>query len=296
MGTKILLDTDIGSDIDDAVCLAYLLAQPRCELMGITTVTGEAAERAMMADVLCKVAGREIPIFTGLEHPLIVPPRQPRAPQYQAAAKWPHRRDFPGNAIDFLRATIHRHPHEITLLTIGPLTNIAAMLTVDPQIAPLLKSLVMMGGNFTPVRGKSGESIYAEWNILNDPHAAAIVLRADIPVVRAIGLDATLQVTMPSSEVRQRFEKKLLRPVLDFAEVWFSNSQDLITFHDPLAATTIFDEKICEFEAGNIEVELTSEKLAGFTLWNPNSRTGRHHVAASVNAARFFEHYFQQFD
>ena len=88
MPTKILLDTDIGSDIDDAVCLAYLLAQPRCELMGITTVTGEAAERAMMADVLCKVAGREIPIFAGLENPLIVPARQPRATCFRPSEAW----------------------------------------------------------------------------------------------------------------------------------------------------------------------------------------------------------------
>jgi inosine-uridine nucleoside N-ribohydrolase len=296
MPTKILLDTDIGSDIDDAVCLAYLLAQPRCELMGITTVTGEAVRRAMMADVLCQVAGKEIPIFAGLEHPLVVPVRQPKAPQYEAAAKWPHRREFPGNAIDFLRDTIRGHPHEITLLTIGPLTNIAAMLTIDPQIAPLLKSLVMMGGNFTPVRGRDGRSIYAEWNILNDPHAAAIVFRADIPEVRAVGLDVTLQVTMPSTEVRRRFEKKLLRPVLDFAEIWFSHSQDLITFHDPLAATTIFDDEICEFEAGNIDVELSSEKLAGFTFWNPDPEAARHHVAVSVSPERFFEHYFSQFD
>ena len=58
MPTKVLLDTDIGSDIDDAVCLAYLLAQPECELLGITTVTGEAEKRARMASALCKVAGK----------------------------------------------------------------------------------------------------------------------------------------------------------------------------------------------------------------------------------------------
>ena len=61
MGIKILLDTDIGSDIDDSICLAYLLAQPNCELLGITTVTGEAKNRAMMASALCKVAGKDIP-------------------------------------------------------------------------------------------------------------------------------------------------------------------------------------------------------------------------------------------
>lgn len=61
MATKILLDTDIGSDIDDALCLAYLLAKPECELLGITTVSGEADKRAMMASAMCKIAGKHIP-------------------------------------------------------------------------------------------------------------------------------------------------------------------------------------------------------------------------------------------
>ena len=74
MPTKVILDTDIGSDIDDAVCLAYLLAQPECELLGITTVTGEPVARAKMASALCRVAGVDIPIYPGAPDPLIVPP------------------------------------------------------------------------------------------------------------------------------------------------------------------------------------------------------------------------------
>jgi len=63
MSTKVLLDTDIGNDIDDALCLAYLLAQPECELLGVTTVTGEAEKRAMMVSALCKIAGKNIPVM-----------------------------------------------------------------------------------------------------------------------------------------------------------------------------------------------------------------------------------------
>jgi inosine-uridine nucleoside N-ribohydrolase len=66
---KLLLDTDIGSDIDDAVCLAYLLAQPECELLGITTVSGEPEKRAMLASALCKAAGKEPPILPGAARP-----------------------------------------------------------------------------------------------------------------------------------------------------------------------------------------------------------------------------------
>ena len=71
MPTKVLLDTDIGSDIDDAVCLAYLLAQPECELLGITTVSGEPVQRAMIASAVCTLAGQQIPIYPGAADPLL---------------------------------------------------------------------------------------------------------------------------------------------------------------------------------------------------------------------------------
>jgi inosine-uridine nucleoside N-ribohydrolase len=293
---KLLLDTDIGSDIDDAVCLAYLLAQRECQLLGITTVSGEALKRAMLADAVCQAAGREVPIFPGLENPLLVASRQRHAPQAAALDKWAHRTDFPqGQAIDFLRKEIRRAPGEVVLLAIGPLTNIAALFTVDPEIPSLLKSLVLMGGNYTPVPWEAAGHIPVEWNILNDPHAAAIVFRAAVPVVQCIGLDVTGQVTMAAEEVRQRFQTRLLRPVLDFSEIWFQGSQKLITFHDPLAAASIFDKQICRFEPGEVEVELQSDKLAGYTYWKPSAPPGRHQVAMSVEAGRFFDHYFSQF-
>lgn len=81
---KLLLDTDIGSDIDDAVCLAYLLAQPECELLGITTVSGEPEKRAMLASTLCKVAGKEPPILPGAAQPLLVQRAQTSASQSAA--------------------------------------------------------------------------------------------------------------------------------------------------------------------------------------------------------------------
>src|SRR5689334_3389143 len=119
MSTKVLLDTDIGSDIDDAVCLAYLLAQPECELLGITTVSGEPEHRAMLASALCNVAGVHVPIFPGVAAPLLGPQRQPRAPQAAALSRWAHESTFGrGQAIEFMRQTIRAHPGEVTLLAI----------------------------------------------------------------------------------------------------------------------------------------------------------------------------------
>ena len=129
------LDTDIGSDIDDAVCLAYLLRQPRCELLGVTTVSGEPQKRAMLVDVVCRSAGRTgIPIHSGTESPLLGPQKQPVAPQSVVLDKLAHSTDFqPNSAVEFMRETIRSRPGEITLLTIGPLTNAALLFAIDPE-------------------------------------------------------------------------------------------------------------------------------------------------------------------
>ena len=287
MPTKILFDTDIGSDIDDAACLAYLLAQPECDLLGITTVSGDADRRAMLASALCKAAGEDIPIFPGAESPLLGPQRQPAVPQDRALDKWRHERDFPrGQAIDFLRGAIREHPGEVTLLAVGPLTNVALLFGADAEIPALLAGLVLMNGLFATRPAGRGP---VEWNAGCDPHAAAMVYRAPGARVRAVGLDVTCRVRMESSKVRQKFQAGLLRPVLDFAEVWFEQ-RDVITFHDPLAATTVFDRDICRFEKGNVEVELLSQHAAGMTHWTPDA-AGSHEVALDVDSERFFEHY-----
>jgi inosine-uridine nucleoside N-ribohydrolase len=78
---------------------------------------------------------------------------------------------------------------------------------------------------------------------------------------------------------------------LDWAEVWFQRT-DRITFHDPLAATTIFDDQMCTFEKGRVDVELVSARLQGLTYWDPSAVHSRHEVAVAVNPERFFEHFF----
>jgi purine nucleosidase len=292
MPIKVLLDTDIGSDIDDAVCLAYLLAQSECELLGITTVTGQADKRAMLASALCKVAGKDVPIFPGAGAPLLVPQRQRQAPQAAALGRWAHDTRFPqGQAVEFMRQTIRQHPGEVVLLTIGPLTNVALLFGVDEEIPSTLKGVVMMCGRFTDRLPGVGR---LEWNAICDPHAAAKVYQTHVCLHRSIGLDVTRQVTLAAEQVRQGFQADLLRPVLDFAEVWFQG-KDIITFHDPLAAATMFDAQICAFERGTVEVELLSEAAKGMTRWQRGGSDARHEVALEVNRERFFEHYFSVF-
>jgi len=286
---KIILDTDIGGDIDDALCLAYLLAQPECNLLGITTVTGEPHKRAELASAICVNAGKgDIPIYAGIAEPLIRNQNQPIADQYSKITGWKRETEFSSDTIEFMRRTIYANPNEVTLLAIGPLTNVAVLFATDPKIPSLLKELVIMGGRF---KNDLPWFTMAEWNILCDPHAAQMVFSKVGKNIRCIGLDVTMHVKIDRAEsMRKLGEIDTLKPVVDFAEVFFRHSDTMI-FHDPLAAAIIFDENICTFERGNIvETELCG-RVAGLTHWEADSN-GKHNIAVSVEADRFFEHYF----
>jgi inosine-uridine nucleoside N-ribohydrolase len=241
------------------------------------------------------VAAKLVPIYPGAEAPLLVAQRQPLAPQAAALDRWEHQKQFAtGEAIEFMRQTIRANPGEVTLLAIGPLTNVALLFRTDPEIPALLKSLVMMCGVFTNRLSGVGPT---EWNAICDPHAAAIVYGAKVNRHRSIGLDVTCQVTMPAEQVREKFTTPLLKPVLDFAQIWFERAS-LLTFHDPLAATTIFEEGICHFHRGQVEVELASPRLQGLTYWEEDPAANSdawHEVALEVDSAKFFEHYFSVF-
>ena len=173
--TKVLLDTDIGTDVDDAVCLAYLLSHPDCELMGITTVTGESETRASLASLLCWAADRDIPIYPGADHPMQGEQRQLIAQQAAALPRWPHETVFPMNqAVDFMANTIRSYPGEVTLLTIGPLTNVGLLFTTYPDVSGLLAGLVMMGGNFDEAGPEAGR---IEWNVAGDLAASETLIQ-----------------------------------------------------------------------------------------------------------------------
>jgi purine nucleosidase len=288
MKTKILLDTDIGTDIDDAVCLAYLLLHPECDLLGITTVTGQAVQRAMLASLICKAAGRSIPIFPGAENPMVVPQRQKIAAQAEVLARWDHKTQFPnGEAVEFLRSTIRQHPGEVVLLTIAPLTNIGLLFAVDPEIPSLLKALVMMCGRFAEDVPAYGP---IEWNAMADPHATAIVYRAPVPVHRSVGLDVTTRVAMTADEFRHAYQHPIFVPIYEMAEIWFRDWKGT-TFHDPLAAATIFNHRVCTFHRGTVTAEVDDSSARGRTFWIPDERGGPHEVALEVNPELFFHDY-----
>ena len=198
---RIIFDTDPG--VDDAMALCFAMAHPRIELLGITTVFGNvtAPQATTNALYLSQLAGRSITVAQGASKPLVkhgeAPPdfihgadglgnlpSRPPASSAQADRR---------SAAQFIVDTARAEPGQITLVPVGPLTNIAAALALEPKLPQLIKHIVLMGG---AVRVGGNVSPVAEANIWNDPHAADAVFTAGFDVT-IIGLDVTYQVVVP---------------------------------------------------------------------------------------------------
>lgn len=204
MPIRILIDTDPG--IDDAMAIFYALASPELEVVGLTTVFGNAHTPVCTSNALrlLEIAGRpDIPVAEGAHRPL--------AMNFRGPADFVHGADGQGDiddvapttsaieadAVQFIVDTVMASPGDITLVPIGPLTNIAQALSYEPRLAENLAGIVLMGGN---AFCGGNASPAAEANIINDPDAADIVFGAHCPVVMA-GLDVTERTHMSAEQL-----------------------------------------------------------------------------------------------
>lgn len=284
---KILFDTDIGSDIDDSYCLAYLLSHPDCELMGVTTVSGEPMIRAQMVDSICKVANKKIPIYCGSSEPMTANKLQTTAKQKTALVNWPHEKSFPYGAVEFLNRVIRGNPGEITLLAVGPMTNIAILFTQYPDVPKLLKKLILVNGAFF-AEGQQFRPM-GEWNVRCDVRASQLVYEAPAPEVMVISMDTAMNLTMNQDEIRENFTSPILKIVEEYSRVWFSE-RPITGFGDPLAAMVIFEPEVCTWRRGHADVKLLPDGGGLTTL--AECAHGPHLVADTVDRNRFFERYF----
>lgn len=282
---KILLDTDIGGDIDDAICLAYLLKEPKCELVGITTVCGEPEKRAAVADAICKTVVKSIPIVAGLDTTMQPVPVYPTPDGAEALAFWSHNTYEKEDAPAFLYQKIKENPHEIILIGIGNMTNIATLFTSYPDAVGLLKGLYVMNGYFG---AESLPEPYYNWNSWADPLASKIVFSACTAVHRAVPLEVTDRLTIDAkqADILFREDTDLMKAVLSFGNAWLESSKKL-TLHDPLAAVCIFYPDICRFERGIVQVETEQKNNLGGTNFIPSAH-GNVEVARSVDRERSY--------
>lgn len=275
----IILDTDIGTDIDDAFALALALASPEIELLGVTTVSADAYGRALIACRMLHYAGRgDVPVAPG--RPQRQRPEQKGQYQYGLEADFPNR-PLPELAHEFMYKKLRAEPGRITIVAIGDLTNVGRLITDHPEAKPWIKRIVIMGGAVR-VGYNAKPPVVWEWNIHSDIKAAQVVFRSGAPLLVA-PLDATTMVKL-EQPMRERIfgaGTPLLEQVHALYKLWGKVQP---TLFDPVAVTLSFHEAFCRIEDLRLEVD-----AEGFTRerdGQPNAR-----VATSIRTDDFLNWY-----
>ncbi len=178
MGIPIILDTDIGTDVDDAFALAMAVREPEIELLGVTTVYGDVSLRARMARKLLNLLGRpDIPVAAGLGQPLHDGKNLYWGGWEGKGFLTPADTDLPYDprpGVDLMRDLILQSSEKVTLVGIGPLTNLGVLIRDYPDCHPKIKEIILMAGSLA----EKDE----EWNVQCDPEAARILLTSDLPI------------------------------------------------------------------------------------------------------------------
>lgn len=260
---KIMIDADPG--VDDSMAILFALRSPALEVLGITTVFGNVTldNATKNALTLVDLAGVSVPVARGAGHPLVKDRRDPPTFVHGKDGLGEVGRQNPAGSViemtgaQFIVDMARRYPGEITLLPIGPLTNIALALAIEPKLPELIKEVVLMGGaarvegNVTPV---------AEANIFGDPHAADIVFKTPWQVTM-VGLDVTTEVRMPDPLLRRVAEAnpKLGEFIFSITRFYknFYRSRGVVGgfyVHDPSAVAYVIDPDLFKTEAARVRV------------------------------------------
>ena len=269
---RIILDTDPG--IDDALALFLALASPEIQLEAITTVSGnvhvDITTRNALA--LLELAGRTgIPVARGSDRPLV---RETVIADYvhgrnglgEVLLPEPQRQPTGKHAVDVIIEQIMAAPGAITLIPIGPLTNIALAVRREPRIAQHVREVVIMGG---ALRVPGNVTPCAEFNFYADPHAAHIVLHAGWPI-RLVSLDATNHTDMQ----REQFAvlaasghpvTQAIKRIVDFHLDEFGKPRGITAFHmhDPLCLAAAMHPELLTWKPAYVDVELAGTLTLG---------------------------------
>jgi purine nucleosidase len=231
--TKVILDTDIGTDIDDAWALGYAVNSPLFELLGVTVTDADTPQRARLACKLLHRVGRtDVPVAVGRQTPAVPPDRVDY--QFTWAEDFQSYKPVATPAVEFLADHIRRNPGEVTLIAVGPLHNIGDLVRRHPDVVPLVKRVVLMSGSIGANAWSS--SPVQEWNVkLAIPEAQA-VYAARWPMT-IVPLDSTTYVRLEERE--RELLRKTRTPLVVALEalirLWTDGPGSRMTLHDQLA-------------------------------------------------------------
>ncbi len=281
---KVIIDTDIGDDIDDAFALALALKSPEFEILGVSTTFLDTELRARIVDRFLGELGRaDIPVLAGK-------PTTPTTPMSQRpyAAGGHFAKSSHGDAAEFLLGQIRKYPGEITLIGIGPLMNVGAAIDRDAVTFRKLKRVVIMGGSIRKGYGDFGYNEHfppqPEWNILNDVASAQKLFASGVPLF-VMPLDST---QLKLDEVKRGFLFTRGTAVTDqLAILYHLWAQETPTLFDPMAVAFAVKPELCPVTPLHIRVD---EK--GFTREEPGTPNAQ--VCLQSNPEDFFQFYLKR--
>jgi inosine-uridine nucleoside N-ribohydrolase len=294
---RVIIDTDPG--VDDALALLLAMRSPELKIEAITPVAGNVPLDLTLPNALrmVEIAGRtDIPVAAGARAPLmrrLVTATYAHGENGLGGAVFPEPTTKPvaTPAAEIIRQIVRKYPGEVTLITIGPLTNIATALNSDPELASMVRALFMMGGslsggNITPA---------AEFNVYVDPEAARIVFQSGIPVTM-VGLDVTRRTSLTDEHVRtlEAAQNPVSQAAAKIGRNAINHNRErgyLVgpNMHDSLAIAGFVDPAILKLQDYYVDVETTGELTAGETLgYSPvagdlRRRPGMEKDAAATN-------------
>lgn len=299
---RIIIDCDPGQD--DAVNLFLAMSSPdELEILGITVVAGNVplALTEVNARLMCDIAGRDdIPVFAGCEKPMV---RELVTAEHVHGATGingievtePAHPLQEQHAVDFIVETLKAAGEEtVTLVPTGPLTNIGVAFSKAPEILPKVKEIVLMGG---AMRESGNISPSAEFNMLVDPHAAAIVFDCGRPITQ-MGLDVSHQVLTTRARIERlkNIENGPARATVGMLDFFNRHDMDKYNYlgaplHDPCTVAYLLEPSIFECKLCNVSIETESELTMGHTavdFWHVTNRSKNVNWAWSVDADAFY--------
>jgi inosine-uridine nucleoside N-ribohydrolase len=260
----IIIDTDIGDDVDDAFAIDLALASPEFHILGITSAWGDTALRARMLDrMLCETGRTDISVAAGVPTKVEFPFTQ--APWARAGIEHAHK-----DGVAFLLDQIKAHPGEITLLALGPLTNIGAAIGRDPTTFRKLKRVVLMGGAVYRGYGPPGTPPAPEYNIASDPVSAQKLVRSGVPLF-FLPLDSTL---LEFDDAKRAQLASISTPMTDSLQILIAEwvrgqKRNTPTLFDAVAAAYALNPASCTMTPLHLEIDDKGVTIA--KSGNPNA-------------------------
>lgn len=308
MTKRIIIDTDPG--IDDALAILLALASPELSLEGLSVVHGNCSlEQAVRNGLsILELAGAaHVPLARGCELPLVQPSllaAETHGNTGLGYAKLPEPLTQPivQHGSDFLIEKALSSPGEVTLVAVGPLTNVALAIRKEPRFAKSLKEIIIMGG---AIRHEGNTTALAEFNTFVDPHAAHIVFHAGIPTT-LVPLDVTYQCILMASDVERLLKlkspiTKFIKEATDFYMEYHDAYQGIqgCIINDPLALALTFAPELCDYQELPVDVDISGGVSMGKTFadfYNYDKKPANMRVALGVRARDFIELFLERME